>query len=269
MNKRIEKQLDKEPKLWFVKLITLMIIISLVLWSANSIEFTGIAKNGLNIAKNIILGIFTPDTKMLFDFTKVGVFYLILETAAIALLGTLIGAILSIPFAFLCARNIVPRWLSNVGTFIVAAIRTFPAFVYGLMFIKVAGPGPFTGVLTLSIASIGMVTKLYVEAIEDIDKKILESLDAAGCSTIQKIRYGIIPQLSTNFISTAIYRYEINVKDATILGLVGAGGIGAPLIFAMNSFKWSEVGAILLGLIIFVIIVEYFSGKIRTKLARG
>lgn len=269
MKDNIKIQLEKEPKLWLVKLITVATVLSLIFWSANSIEFTGIAKNGLEVAKNIVLGILTPDSELLFDFSKLGVFYLILETACIALLGTLIGAIISVPIAFICASNIVPKWLSVIGTVIVAGIRTFPAFVYGLMFIKVAGPGPFTGVLTLSVASIGMVTKLYVEAIEDIDKKILESLDAAGCNIIQKIRYGILPQLSTNFISTAIYRYEINVKDATILGLVGAGGIGAPLIFAMNSFKWGEVGAILLGLIVFVIIVEYYSGKIRTKLARG
>lgn len=269
MKEKIAKQLSKEPRLWIVKTLSVAIVLALILWSTGSIEFTGVQKGGLDVAKNIFTGILTPNTKLLFNFTETGVLYLIFETACIALLGTLIGAVISVPFAFLCASNIVPKWVSAIGTFIVAGIRTFPAFVYGLMFIKVAGPGPFTGVLTLSVASIGMVTKLYIEAIEDLDKSILESLDAAGCSTLQKIRYGILPQLSTNFISTAIYRYEINVKDATILGIVGAGGIGAPLVFAMNSYKWSEVGAILLGLIIFVLIVEYYSGKIRTKLARG
>ena len=137
------------------------------------------------------------------------------------------------------------------------------------MFLRVTGPGAFSGVLTVSVVSIGMISKLYIEAIEDLDKRILESLDAAGCNTFEKIRYGILPQLFTDFASTVIYRFEINIKDASTLGLVGAGGIGAPLIFAMNDFNWSKAGAILLGIIILVLIVETISTKLRTKLARG
>ena len=137
------------------------------------------------------------------------------------------------------------------------------------MFLRVTGPGASAGVLTVSVVSIGMISKLYIEAIEDLDKRILESLDAAGCNTFEKIRYGILPQLFTDFASTVIYRFEINIKDASTLGLVGAGGIGAPLIFAMNDFNWSKAGAILLGIIILVLIVETISTKLRTKLARG
>ena len=99
--------------------------------------------------------------------------------------------------------------------------------------------------------------------------RVLESLDAAGCTTWQKIRYGILPQLTADFTSTIIYRFDMNLRDATVLGLVGAGGIGAPLIFAMSSYRWNEVGAILLGLIVLVLIIEWISAKIRTKLARG
>jgi phosphonate transport system permease protein len=137
------------------------------------------------------------------------------------------------------------------------------------MFIRVTGPGPFAGVLTLSVTSIGMIAKLYIEAIEELDQGIIEALDAAGCTGFQKIRYGILPQLTTNFLSTTIYRFEINLKNASVLGLVGAGGIGAPLIFAMTAYNWHEVGAILIGLIVLVLLVEFFSGKIRNKLARG
>ena len=99
--------------------------------------------------------------------------------------------------------------------------------------------------------------------------KALESLDAAGCTTFQKIRYGTLPQLTADFTSTIIYRFDMNLRDATVLGLVGAGGIGAPLIFAMSSYRWNEVGAILLGLIVLVLIIEWISAKIRVKLARG
>ena len=269
MKVEVKEQLEKEPKVWIIKLFVTALVLSIVMWTLNTLEYNGIQEAGVNIAKNIFTGIFSPDMEFLVNFTTKGVPYLLLQTVCIALLGTIIGAIISVPFAFMCASNIVSKGVSTIGTFIVAFIRTFPAFVYGLMFIRVTGPGAFAGVLTISVVSIGMITKMYIEAIEDLDKKILESLDAAGCTIFQKIRYGILPQLSTDFISTAIYRFEINIKDASILGLVGAGGIGAPLIFAMNSYKWTQVGSILIGLVILVLIVEYISTKIRTKLARG
>ena len=269
MTSKIQEQLKKEPNLWINKALTILFLGLIIFWASDSITFNGIKDNGAEIAKNVIQGILNPDKEMLFGLTNTGVPYLLLETMAIALLGTIIGTILAIPVAFMASTNITPKWLSSIGLFVIAAIRTFPGFVYGLMFIRVTGPGPFAGVLTLAVTSIGMVAKLYIEAIEDLDVKILESLDASGCNTIQKIRYGILPQLFTNFVSTAIYRFEINIKDASTLGLVGAGGIGAPLIFAMKSMKWDEVGAILCGLIVLVLIVEYSSTKIRTKLTRG
>lgn len=268
MELTVKKQLDKEPNLWINKALTTIILVLIIVWAGKSIVYNGVKENGLDIVKNIVSGILHPDIEMLFDFTA-GVPYLLLETIAIALLGTIIGAILAIPLSFLASSNIVPKWLSKITLFIIAAIRTFPSFVYGLMFIRVTGPGAFAGVLTMSVVSIGMLSKMFIEAIEDLDIKILESLDAAGCTTFEKIRYGIIPQLFTNFVSIAIYRFEINIKDASTLGLVGAGGIGAPLIFAMNAFNWDEVGAILCGLVILVLIVEVASTKIRTKLARG
>lgn len=268
MELAVKNQLEKQPNTWIKKALTTLFIVLVMVWAAKGINFSGIKGNGLEIAKNVISGIFHPNLDMLFDF-KAGVPYLLLETVAIALIGTLIGSILAIPLAFISSSNIMPKWVSAIGLFIIAALRTFPAFVYGLMFIRVTGPGAFAGVLTVSVVSIGMIAKLFIEAIEDLDTRILESLDAAGCNTFQKIRYGIIPQLFTDFVSTAIYRFEINIKDAAILGLVGAGGIGAPLIFAMNAFNWDKVGAILCGLVILVLIVEIASTKIRTKLARG
>ena len=165
--------------------------------------------------------------------------------------------------------NLTGKVIAFIGRIIIMMIRTVPAFVYGLMFIRVTGPGAFAGLLTMSLCSVGMITKMYTEAIEDLDTRILESLDASGCTTWQKIRYGILPQLLPNFASTAIYRFDINLRDATVLGLVGAGGIGAPLIFAMNSYRWNEAGAILAGLIVLVLIVELISTQIRVKLTRG
>ncbi|MEG2018046.1 MAG: phosphonate ABC transporter, permease protein PhnE [Clostridium sp.] len=268
MQLTVQKQLEKEPNLWIRKALTVSFVIVVMLWASRAIVFNGIKANGVEIAKNVVSGIFHPDMEFLLDFTA-GVPFLLLETVSIALLGTIIGTILAIPLSFMSASNIVPKWVSTITSLVIAAIRTLPAFVYGLMFIRVTGPGAFAGVLTMSVVSIGMISKMFIEAIEDLDTKILESLDAAGCNTFQKVRYGILPQLFTNFVSTAIYRFEINIKDASTLGLVGAGGIGAPLIFAMNAFNWNKVGAILCGLIILVLIVEVASTKIRTKLARG
>ena len=261
----VKKQLEKQPNTWISKSLTVLFILLLIVWASKGINFSGIKANGVDIAKNVLSGILHPDLEML--LTEVPA--LLLETICIALIGTLIGAVLAVPLAFLSSTNIMPKWISVIGLFIIAALRTFPAFVYGLMFIRVTGPGAFAGVLTVSVISIGMIAKLFIESIEDLDTKILESLDAAGCNTFEKIRYGILPQLFTDFVSTVIYRFEINIKDASVLGLVGAGGIGAPLIFAMNAFNWDEVGAILCGLIVLVLVVEIVSTKIRTKLARG
>ena len=102
-----------------------------------------------------------------------------------------------------------------------------------------------------------------------VDTKILESLDASGCTAFQKIRYGILPQIIPNFISTIIYRFDINVKDATTLGIVGAGGIGAPLIQCISSSRWSMVGSYLCGMIVLMLLIEFFSTRVRRKLASG
>lgn len=269
MKAEITKQLQKAPKNWVFQLVCALIFVVLMAWSTSAINFSGFVEGGSSIATNIITGIFNPDLDLLFNFTTQGVPYLLLETVAIAFLGTIVGAVIAIPISFLSASNIVPKPMAVVGRVIIMAIRTIPAFVYGLMFIRVTGPGAFAGLLTMSLCSVGMVSKMYIEAIEDMDIRILESLDAAGCTTFQKIRYGIIPQLMPDFASTIIYRFDMNLRDATVLGLVGAGGIGAPLIFAMNAYRWNEVGAILAGLIVLVLVIEFVSGKIRIKLARG
>ena len=269
MNNRIEAAYEQRPRRWVFELAVAVVVVALLIWSGSAVETAGTTQNGAVIAWNILAGIFHPDTDLLFNFTTQGVPYLLLETICIAFLGTIVGAIISVPLAFLSASNLTPKPVAFVGRIIIMAVRTVPAFVYGLMFIRVTGPGAFAGLLTMSLCSVGMVSKMYIEAIEDLDVRVLESLDAAGCTTWQKIRYGILPQLMSSFASTAIYRFDINLRDATVLGLVGAGGIGAPLIFAMNSYRWEEAGAILAGLIVLVLIVEWISTKIRVKLARG
>lgn len=267
--REIDKMYEKEPKTWYIKIGTALLVAVLLAWSMSAVDLNGTNGNGLDVAVRIVSGILHPDTELLFDFTTSGVAYLLLETMCIAFLGTIVGAVLSIPLSFLAATNLVPKPIAWIFRLFIMAIRTIPAFVYGLMFIRVTGPGPFAGLLTMSMCSIGMVSKMFIESIEDLDTKILESLDAAGCTMFQKIRYGILSQLFPDFMSTLIYRFDMNLRDATVLGLVGAGGIGAPLIFAMSAYKWNQVGAILAGLIILILIIEVISGRIRVKLARG
>lgn len=246
----IEKQLYASSKNLSYIITVAVIILLLFIWSLSAVNLENMEESGWAIATGIIGGILDPDLGLLFNFTSQGVMYLLVETMAIAFLGTIIGAVLAAPLAFLSASNIVPKPVAGLTKILLIVIRTIPALVYGLMFIRVTGPGPFAGVLTIALVSIGMLAKLFVDAIEELDTSILESMTSIGCSTFEKIRYGIFPQLLSMFLSIIIYRFDMNLREASILGLVGAGGIGAPLIFAMNAYRWTEVGSILIGLVI-------------------
>jgi len=260
---------EKAPKRWLPITIAIVVVGGMSLWSLSAVRIPNVNESGLVIVGSIFRALLNPNWDWLLSWGPSSIPLQMYETVAIAFLGTLFGGILAIPMAFLSARNITGRFYSYFGIISVTMIRTFPVFILGLMFIRVTGPGPFAGVMTIGVASIGMMTKLFVESIEDIDKGVLEALDATGANTLQKIRYGIIPQLSANFISNAIYRFEINVRNATILGLVGAGGIGFTLISAMSAYRWNDAAAALWGIIIVVLFIEFFSTRIRKKIASG
>ena len=257
------------PRKWVLYLAIVLLIVVMVGWSASDIKFTSLTVTGTEVAKGVLHGVFSPDKALLFGTSDTDVPYLLLQTIAIAVLGTLIGAVLAIPFAFLASFNIMPKPVAYAVRVLILMIRTIPSIVWALMWIRVTGPGAACGVITQSICSIGMISKMYITAIEDLDTHILESLDAMGCTPFQKIRYGVIPQLTASFISTTIYRFDINLKDATTLGIVGAGGIGASLVQCLNSRRWAMVGAFVWGLMVLVLIIELVSTRIRRKLAHG
>lgn len=269
MNLTVEKQYEKYPKLWPKFLIEAAALAFILYLTRETVQYSGLNEKGAAIAKAALLGLLHPSMKMILDTSSVGLGYMLLETLAIAFLGTVIGVVLALPLAFLSSRNIAPKWLNYVCLTFISVLRAFPSFMYAIMFVKVVGTGAFAGVLTMSIGSVGMLSKLLIEAIEDMNPGIIEALDAAGCSPFEKVRYGIIPQLSSNIVSTVIYRLDINVKNATVLGIVGAGGIGASLIHAIGQGNWPNVSAMLLGLIVMVLLMEYFSTRIRKKLAAG
>jgi phosphonate transport system permease protein len=268
MTTSVIKQYEHGPDVKFKRLMTLLLVTVILIWSMTDLSIALDAR-GMVIASNIVTGLFNPDVAFLFNLTNQGVGYLLVETLTIAFLGTILGAILAVPLAFLAATNVVPKPVSALMRILLIFIRTIPALVYGLMFIRVTGPGPFAGVLTIGITSIGMLQKLYVDAIEDLDTKVLESMTSMGCTLFQRIRFGILPQLFSLFLSVVIYRFDMNMREASVLGLVGAGGIGAPLIFAMQGYRWQEVGSLLIGLVVFVLLIEVLSNQLRKRLVNG
>ena len=263
-----EAILAKEPKNFVRNFIILLLIGVLIALCLPFLSFDKVSERGITIALNIIKRFFNPDWAALVSLAPKGIPYLLLETVCIALLGTVIGAILSFPLAFLASRNITGEKISSAVVVLITIVRTIPPFVYVLIFVQVE-IGAVAGILAFAMTSIGMISKLFIETIEELDQGVIEALDSSGATTFQKIRYGIIPQLMSNFLSTILYRFEINVKNATILGMVGAGGVGAELMFAMGNFRWDDAATLLIGILILVLTIEYFSGKLRDKLIHG
>lgn len=265
----ILQKYEARPRKWWVYTLVILVLAALLAWSGASISFKGFAARGTEVAKGIFWGLVKPNWDMLFTLASDGVPYLLMETVCIAVLGTVVGGILALPFSFLASPKIMPKPVAFIFQCLILLIRTLPSIVWALVWIRVTGPGAFCGVVTQSVCSIGMISKMYMTAIDDLDTSILESLDAAGCTAFQKVRYGIIPQLTPNIISTVIYRFDINIKDATTLGIVGAGGIGAALIQCINSRRWTMVGSFILAMIVLMLVIEFASTRIRGKLARG
>lgn len=249
------------------KILIFIVVVLIYVWAFSGFKIGGIKNSAGQVLSSIIHGLFHPDWAYINPPDGEGLLNAMLETIAIAILGTFISAILCIPIAFLAARNIISfKGVSFLTKFFLSFIRTFPELVMAIIFIKAVGPGPFAGVLALGVHSVGMLGKLYAEAIENMDMGPSEALVACGANKLQTIWYAIVPQALPEFASLTLYRFDINVRSASILGLIGAGGIGTPLIFALNARGWSRVGIILLGIIITVLIIEFISSTIRKKL---
>jgi phosphonate transport system permease protein len=249
-------------------LLLLLVVVALFVWAFMGIEFSGIKPTALTTVKSIVKGFLNPDWGYVYTGEGEDLIALLIETLAIAILGTFISSILSIPFGFWSAKmKGQKKGLSATGKFVSSAIRTFPDIVLALIFIRMVGPGSFAGILALGIGAIGMLSKFYSESIETMDTGPLESVIAAGGNKINVLFFATLPQLVPEFLSYTLYRFEIAVRYATILGLVGAGGIGTPLIFALNARAWDRVGIILYGIIVMVTIIDIISGKLRQKLA--
>lgn len=191
----------------------------------------------------------------------------LIETIHIATLGTLVTFIISLPIAFLAARNTTyntTTWL--IGRFILVASRSINTIVWALIFVAIFGPGPIAGIWAITFRSIGFMGKLIAEAIEEIDHGAVEAIEAAGASRLQVFLIGVLPQVLPIIFGTTVYRWDINIRESTVLGFVGAGGIGIELYSSINLFLWQQVAIMLIAVFGVVIVSEIVSATVRQKI---
>jgi phosphonate transport system permease protein len=189
------------------------------------------------------------------------------ETVAIAFLGTLLAAIISFPFGFLAARNVMTqRIVQFLARRFSDSIRGVDTLIWALIWINVVGLGPFAGVLAIMTSDIGSFSKLYSEAIEAVDRKAGEGVVSTGGSRLQAIRFGIVPQVLPVLISQTLYYFESNTRSATIIGIVGAGGIGLHLAEMIRTFEWDRVAFIILMILVTVALIDAASTRLRLAL---
>ena len=186
------------------------------------------------------------------------------DTLNIATLGTIIAMTIAVPVAFCAARNTTPHSSVRViALFIIVSSRSVNSLIWALMLVFILGPGVLAGTIAIGLRSIGFCAKLLYESIEEIDESQVEAVKATGASNIQQMTYGILPQVLPTIAGVGIYRWDINIRESTILGLVGAGGIGLQLNGSINTLAWTQVSTILLVILVTVFISEWVSAKVR------
>lgn len=187
------------------------------------------------------------------------------DTISIATLGTILSVFVATPIAFLAASNTTPSkaLVRPVALLVIVSSRSINSLIWGLLLVSVIGPGVLAGTLAIMIRSIGFVAKLIYEAIEEIDETQVEAVEATGARRAQVIAYGIWPQILPSFAGTAVFRWDINIRESTILGLVGAGGIGLELNASLAIVAWQQVSVILILILGTVIFSEWVSARVR------
>ncbi len=194
------------------------------------------------------------------------IYYLnqLIQTLGIAFLGTLCAALLAFPFSFLAAKNVVPNLLIHIlSRRLFDTMRGVDTLVWALVWVNVVGLGPFAGTLAIICSDFGALAKLFSEAIEAADRKAVEGVMSSGGSDAQSVRFGIIPQVLPVITSQILYFFESNTRSATIIGVVGAGGIGLSLYEMINTLEWHQVSFIILLLLITVSAIDFVSTKLR------
>lgn len=189
----------------------------------------------------------------------------ILITIQIAIWGTVLAVVLSVPFGIMSSENIVPWWICQPTRRLMDAARAINEMVFAMLFVVAVGLGPFAGVLALWIHTTGILAKLFSEAVESIDPRPVEGIRATGANALHEVIYGVIPQVLPLWISYSLYRFESNIRSATVLGIVGAGGIGMVLWEAIRGFYYAETAAVMIMIIVTVSLLDLLSQKLRKQ----
>lgn len=205
---------------------------------------------------------YPPDTTNLWQILRV-----LVETVNIATFATALAVLMALPVAYIAAQNTTPNratlWL---GRLILVTSRSVNTIIWALLFVAIFGPGVVAGIVAIMFRSVGFIGKLLGEAIEEIDKRPVEALEATGASRFKVIVYAIVPQVMPTFWAVAILRWDINLRESTVLGLVGAGGIGIILQGAIDTFNWPEAATVLLAILALVILGEVVSAFLRRRI---
>lgn len=190
-----------------------------------------------------------------------------IETLHIATLGTIIAIVLAVPIGLLAARNVTPNLALNLfAKFVFVTSRSINSLVWALLFVAVFGPGPLAGTLAIAFRSIGFTGKLFAEAMEEANAGSIEALTAAGASRASTLLLGYWPQIRPAFWSIALFRWDINIRESAVLGIVGAGGVGVALDTALNLLYWDQVAVVLIAIFVVVVLAEIVVTSVRARL---
>ena len=223
---------------------------------ANPVDFV----EGLpNLA--IIANEFTEIEPKLFETA----FYSMFETIQMAFIGTIVGVAIALPLSMFAARNLNSKWVYAPVRVILAAIRTFPSILWAILFVIMVGLGTFAGVLAIIMYTIGFVAKLQYESIEAVDTDPMDAVSSIGVSKWQLVRYVVLPESAPHLLSQILYMFDYNVRQSSILGLVGAGGIGLYIINYIKFFEYGKAAVFMLVVLVAVLIIDWVSVKIRDK----
>lgn len=248
---------------WKRQSLQVMTLLAIILWAAwyvNLLNFEILA-NGLPALGTLAGESFPPDFTYINDW-----FFPLLDTLAMSIAGTAVAVMFSVPMAFLAARNTTPHGvIFQLARVVLNALRSVPELIMGIIFVAAVGFGALPGVLALALHSIGMVGKFFAEAIEHVDEAPVEAARAAGASPMQVLYHAVLPQVMPQFADVAVYRWEYNFRASTVMGMVGAGGIGFELMGSLRIMQYQEVLAILLVILLMVTLVDALSGVLRKK----
>ncbi|WP_280548086.1 phosphonate ABC transporter, permease protein PhnE [Halomonas sp. 11-S5] len=250
------------PREQLIRYGVLLVSLMLVVWAVRDIDiFWPWVWDAPNQISSLGARMWPPDPSRLGEIVNA-----MLETVHIATLATMLTVFIALPVSYIAAQNTTPNraclWL---GRFILVSSRSVNTIIWALLFVAIFGPGVLAGILAIMFRSVGFIGKLMGEAIEEIDRRPVEAMEATGASKAKVIAYAVVPQVMPAFFAIVILRWDINIRESTVLGLVGAGGIGVILQGSIDTFAWQAVATILIAIIVLVLIGEALTGLLRRK----